>query len=196
MFGCIVAGRLIQTDVKQVDSNKYVFELPQAQDINHIVVFMTGTMPFPDGYAATVHFYWPQPIPDWRLLGMLSNDKPSAIFKLANAKSIPSDSPFGGPMMGGVSAELGISIEPIDQVIAQIQSSEAVIASSKASTMANAEKITTKIIENLYNYCSSFSSSLLTNERGEQFFPLKVIQDWHNNTLRKVKTNPNYFLKD
>jgi len=200
MFGCIVAGRLVQTDVKQVDSNKYVFELPQAQDINHIVVFLTGTMPFPDGFAATVHFYWPQPTPNWKLLGMLSNDKPSAIFKLANAKSTPNDSPFGnafgGPMMGGVSAELGISIEPIDQVMAQIQSSETAVASSKATTMANAEKITTKVIENLYNYCSSFSSSLLTNAQGEQFFPLKVIQDWYNNTLRKVKTNPNYFLKD
>ncbi|OUM58076.1 hypothetical protein PIROE2DRAFT_16741 [Piromyces sp. E2] len=136
----------------------------------------------------------PQPTPDWRLLGI--NDKPSAIFKLANAKSVPNDSPFGGPMMGGVSAELGISIEPIDQVMAQIQSSETVVASSKASTMANAEKITTKVIENLYNYCSSFSSSLLTNAQGEQFFPLKVIQDWYNNTLRKVKSNPNYFLKD
>jgi len=76
--------------------------------------------------------------------------------------------------MGGVSAELGISIEPIDQVMAQIQSSDTAIASSKATTMANAEKITTKVIENLYNYCSSFSSSLLTNAQGEQFFPLKV----------------------
>jgi len=88
------------------------------------------------------------------------------------------DSPFGGafggPMMGGVSAELGISIEPIDQVMAQLQSSETVVASSKASTMANAEKITTKVIENLYNYCSSFSDKLLTNAQGEQFFPLKV----------------------
>jgi hypothetical protein len=70
MFGCIVAGRLIQTNIQQVDVNKYIFELPDAATINHIVVFLLGTIPFDPGYAATVHFLWPGGENGWKLLGM------------------------------------------------------------------------------------------------------------------------------
>ncbi|KAJ1943967.1 hypothetical protein GGF37_002411, partial [Kickxella alabastrina] len=108
MFGSIVAGRLVQTNLQQVDVNKYVFELPNAHDINHIVVFLLGTIPFEPGYAATVHLLWPNK--SWQMLGALSNDKPSAIFRLKSA--VDQDSQH----MPGVSAELGISIEPIESV--------------------------------------------------------------------------------
>ncbi|EIW80006.1 DUF775-domain-containing protein, partial [Coniophora puteana RWD-64-598 SS2] len=59
MFGCCVAGRLLQTDLQQVDETHALFELPAASTINHISVFLLGTVPFPDGYGATVHFFWP-----------------------------------------------------------------------------------------------------------------------------------------
>lgn len=86
MFGCIAAGRLVnmcilavfytykylfsvqvQTNLQQVDVNQYVFELTNAQTINHIVVFLLGTIPFEPGYAATVHLHWPNK--EWQLLG-------------------------------------------------------------------------------------------------------------------------------
>ncbi|KAJ1886949.1 hypothetical protein LPJ66_009373, partial [Kickxella alabastrina] len=113
MFGSIVPGRLVQTNLQQVDVNKYVFELPNAHDINHIVVFLLGTIPFEPGYAATVHLLWPNK--SWQMLGALSNDKPSAIFRLKSA--VDQDSQH----MPGVSAELGISIEPIKSVEQQVQ---------------------------------------------------------------------------
>jgi hypothetical protein len=47
--------------------NQYVFELTNAQTINHIVVFLLGTIPFEPGYAATVHLHWPNK--EWQLLG-------------------------------------------------------------------------------------------------------------------------------
>lgn len=46
-----------------------IFSIEDAQSINHISVFMTGQQPFPEGYAATVHFLWPGEGMDWRLLG-------------------------------------------------------------------------------------------------------------------------------
>jgi hypothetical protein len=57
----------VQTNLQQVDVNKYVFELSDAQLINHIVVFLLGTIPFEPGYAATVHLLWPNK--EWQLLG-------------------------------------------------------------------------------------------------------------------------------
>lgn len=86
MFGCCVAGRLLQTNLQQVDDTHALFELPAASTINHVCVFLMGTsksnlylidvsstcgflVPFPEGYGATVHFYWPGR--GFQLLGML-----------------------------------------------------------------------------------------------------------------------------
>ncbi|KAF8928233.1 hypothetical protein BGZ47_001751 [Haplosporangium gracile] len=151
MFGCIVAGRLVQTNLQQVDVNKFTFQLDDAEAINHIVVFLLGTMPFQQGSAATVHLLWPNK--SWQLLGMLSNEKASAIFRLkANGSKSTTAQPFTtGASISDMSmdnssstttsasatpitATLGISIEPIDVVMSQI----ATLASSSSSSSSTA----------------------------------------------------------
>lgn len=88
----------------QVDTSKFLITIPNADGINHIVVFMTGTVPFPNGYGGSgnnepsrrklifaflVYFSWPDPNvpPVWQYLGFVSNEKPSAIFKITKLKS-------------------------------------------------------------------------------------------------------------
>uniref|UniRef100_A0A671UZA4 Protein Hikeshi n=1 Tax=Sparus aurata TaxID=8175 RepID=A0A671UZA4_SPAAU len=90
MFGCLVAGRLVQTDAVQVASDKFVFNLPDYENVNHVVVFMLGTVPFPAGMGGAVYFSFPDPAsggPVWQLLGFITNDKPSAIFKISGLKA-------------------------------------------------------------------------------------------------------------
>ena len=43
MFGCCVAGRLLQTNLQQVDESHAMFELQNAETINHLCVFLLGT---------------------------------------------------------------------------------------------------------------------------------------------------------
>lgn len=123
MFAVVVSGRLVQTDFQQVDSNKFLINIPSIDEVNHIAVFMTGTQPLPADMGAsskpfeskvsiefrlknfkvsfrlisvshlsldlTVHFSWPDPnrqVSIWRCLGVISNDKPSAIFRITNYK--------------------------------------------------------------------------------------------------------------
>ncbi|KAJ3415474.1 hypothetical protein HDV05_004916 [Chytridiales sp. JEL 0842] len=146
MFGCIVAGRLVQTNLQQVDVTKYMFELQDAKSINHIVVFLTGQQAFPPGYAATVHFLWPNPSapPTWQFLGYLSNEKPSAVFRLGLKKSSTDTPTNSNPnlLASGLStdsmledssaipteesafpltASVGISIEPMETVMRAVQ---------------------------------------------------------------------------
>lgn len=46
MFGCCVAGRLLQTNLVQVDETHAYFELTNASTINHVCVFLLGTSEF------------------------------------------------------------------------------------------------------------------------------------------------------
>ncbi|KAF8924130.1 hypothetical protein EDD21DRAFT_390853 [Dissophora ornata] len=203
MYGCIVAGRLVQTNLQQVDVNKFTFQLDDAENINHIVVFLLGTVPFQPGYAATVHLLWPNKT--WQLLGMLSNEKASAIFRLrAAAAHSRSHLPFPGGGAGNdmsmdtpgmsstaapITATLGISMEPIDTVMAQIatlspsSSSNATAYSSSSATSTAGSHSTSnalvpmssasnaspdsvaamaqKVMTHLYNHVTSFATAVL-----------------------------------
>lgn len=79
----------VQTDAQQVASDKFVFNLPDCENVNHVVVFMLGTVPFPAGMGGAVYFSFPDPAVGqvWQLLGFITNDKPSAIFKISGLKA-------------------------------------------------------------------------------------------------------------
>ncbi len=49
MFGCLVAGRMVQSNLVQVDNSKFLFEIDDATSVNHIVIFLLGTIFFPEG---------------------------------------------------------------------------------------------------------------------------------------------------
>ncbi|KAI9469166.1 hypothetical protein H4R22_000291 [Coemansia sp. RSA 1290] len=191
MFGCIVAGRLVQTNLQQVDVNKYVFELPEAQSINHIVVFLLGTVPFEPGYAATVHLLWPNK--DWQMLGVLSNDKPSAIFRLKSTAG----SQYAN--MTGINAELGISIEPIQSIEQQMQNQGALVSAANQSgsiPLQTAKQFAERTLQSLYDYATSFatkpdaSMGMLGSGASVQVLPVKVFEDWYGTFLRKLQRDP------
>ncbi|KAJ2766167.1 hypothetical protein IWQ57_004482, partial [Coemansia nantahalensis] len=178
MFGCIVAGRLVQTNLRQVDVNKYVFELPEVHSINHIVVFLLGTVAFEPGCAATVHLLWPSR--EWQCLGALSNDKPSAIFRLRAAAGAQ-------PAPPGASAELGISIEPIQAVEQQVPPpSQALVPAAQAPgalPLQAARRLAERALQSLYDYATSFATrpdatmGPLGSGAAVQVLPVKVFED-------------------
>ncbi|CAO3620770.1 unnamed protein product [Cunninghamella echinulata] len=205
MFGCIAAGRLVQTNLQQVDVNKYIFELSEAQSIHHLVVFLLGTIPFEPGFAATVHLLWPNK--NWQLLGGLSNEKPSAIFKInnkgnnMNSNTVPAN------------ATLGISIEPIATVEQQLSTltSGLVLRQTNATSsynltqvpMSNIGQMAVRVLENLYNYVNSFTvdnipvgAIPLGQLTDKGYLPVKAFQTWYDNLSRKLANDPNYLISE
>lgn len=196
LFGCIVAGRLVQTNFIQSSESKFLIQLENAQEINHLVVFMTGVAPFPVGFAATVHFYWPtETNPHWQLLGYLSNEKPSAIFKLGGTKSTSSTTFLNsnnsgttqGNQMNLIVAQLGISIEPVQQVMVQCSpASPSIPSTTSAVTVLNkaneSTTIAVKLLQNLADFCSGFvvnqlppaSYSMMQGSNEDGYIPMKV----------------------
>ena len=73
----------MNTDVQQTGVNEFFLSLDDVQSINHVVVFLTGQVPFADGYGGSIYFGWPtENAVSWQLLGFITNEKPSAIFKI------------------------------------------------------------------------------------------------------------------
>ena len=92
---CVLsAGRLVNTSFREVDATHCVVDMEHVGSFNHIVVFLTGQTPFPEGTGGAVYFSWPDNeaqsggggATPWQFLGMISNQKPSAIFKVAKFK--------------------------------------------------------------------------------------------------------------
>jgi len=74
----------VQTDAQQIGPTQFVFNLSDFESIRHVVVFLTGVTPFPDGTGGGVYYCYPTPEgTKSQLLGFIANSKPSAIFKLA-----------------------------------------------------------------------------------------------------------------
>ncbi len=89
VFTCVDLLSQVQTDAQQVSSDKFVFTLPDYEKVNHVVVFMLGTVPFPVGMGGAVYFSFPDPAVGqvWQLLGFITNEKPSAMFRISGLKA-------------------------------------------------------------------------------------------------------------
>lgn len=141
-----------------------------------------------------MYFSWPdeQARPNWQLLGILSNNKPSAIFKLSNLKqhSEISSQPLNAfsqfPSIT-INAQIGISIEP------------AAIAESQINTVEPTQNVsmfvefTQYVIQNLFNYVSSYAVESSSQQQGTAIVPLLSIQKWYENFQRKLNINPNFW---
>ncbi|KAG7451545.1 DUF775-domain-containing protein [Guyanagaster necrorhizus] len=204
MFGCCVAGRLLQTNLQQIDDTHALFELPNASTINHVCVFVLGTVPFPEGYGAAVHFHWPGK--GFQLLGMrlteflprISNDKPSAIFRLRGSFSSTSTYRAFDPNLsmndsGDVAAILGLSIEPVHAIESQLAALPYALTKSGNDLSINPTLLAEKIVKNLFNYVSGFTGGgAMTPELA---VPMGLIARWYENFTGKVRNSGLGFLE-
>ncbi|XP_015177245.1 PREDICTED: protein OPI10 homolog [Polistes dominula] len=194
MLGIIVSGRLVQTDFQQIGENQFLITVPDADNINHIVVFLTGTIPFPDGMGGAVYFSWPDSNapPNWQFLGFISNLKPSAIFKISTLKKNHEfeNSNLGIFGVGKIShvAQIGISVEPLNVIEQQAATV------TEAATNSFVEFVQ-KMLTSFINYASSFTvtQAQMTPNPTENFVPLSTVQGWYETFERRLQQNPNFW---
>lgn len=210
MFCVIVSGRPVVTDAHVISETQWAFEIPAVPSFSHIVVFFLPGTKLPDGTAAAVYAQLPNTT-EFKLLGAIANEKPSAIFKV-NSKA-------GGPAGGGVSGDddamvdedipaslngavptlaLGISVEPVAQVAASLEAKKAhetAAAGTTSSTtgtelvLRGQNAVTTKvlaqrIIKNCYDFLTSWGSG--------DTVPLKAFQAWWTKFEGKIERDPGF----
>lgn len=189
----------MNTAVNQVDPNTFLLVLEQADTVNHVVVFLTGQVPFSEGYGGSIYIGWPSPEAgiSWQLLGYISNQKPSAIFKLVRVK--PSDmvvNPFSQELMDTMviqqptHAQVGIMVEPLAEIVQKTPANN-----TEASTVHSYTEFSQKMLESFFNYASSFSTSPSTSpmDPSGSYVPMGVLQQWYSNFQRRLQANPHFW---
>lgn len=202
MFGVIVSGRPVLTDAQAVSETQFAFQIPSVPPFSHIVVFLLPGTTLPDGTAAAVYAQLPN-TSEFKLLGAIANEKPSAIFKVNNKAGGPAGGGVGdddamidgGAPLNGVAAPplaLGISVEPAIQVAANLEQlkaqgstnpklgTEMVLRQNPVTTKVLAQRI----IKNCYDFLTSWGSG--------DTVPLKAFQAWWTKFESKIEHDPSF----
>ena len=177
--------------------------MEQAESVGHVVVFLTGAVPFNPGFAGAIYFGWPSPEGEiaWQYLGYISNEKPSVIFKLSKLKQTNiSSNPFSGGTFGNLAtttALIGITVETVNDIVAKQPAEDAV-----ASTISSYNEFCTKMLENFYNYASSFAVGQVDiatavaqggANPSMSYIPMQTLQQWYNTFSNRLATYPNFW---
>ncbi|VDL58792.1 unnamed protein product [Hymenolepis diminuta] len=198
MFAALLTGQIVQPNFVEVSPGKFLLDLPPLGKSNHVVVFLTGQAPLPEGYGAGVHFGIVENGQTlWSYLGFLSNERPSAIFKVSGLKpnllsqvANPFQS-FSNFSTGDVlSAQLGISLEPFCELSAQ---TSALDGSSNSNILDDKVGFTRFAAENLFNFASGFAQEV--PGISEAYVPLSAIKRWYDSIQRKLSLDPNFWKK-
>ncbi|EEA28507.1 hypothetical protein EYB25_000565 [Talaromyces marneffei] len=222
MFSVIIPGRPCLTDITAVDAQpgiqptKFAFTFPAAPKFNHIVIFFLPGTVLPPDTAAAIYLQTPtsKPTPngpEFRFLGAIGNEKPSAIFKVGSGTSqtqtgMDDDMVDDGANIAGGQVTLGISIEPAHNVAAQMAALNASRESQQQSSTdlvrlpPQQKQITTKvlaqrIIGNAFNFLASFAESD-PNRKGEDVVPLKSFRDWWTKFERRIDMDPSFLERE
>jgi len=199
-IGVIVSGRPVLTDARVVSETQFAFQIPSQPSFSHIVVFLLPGITLPDGTAAAVYAQLPGGA-QFKLLGAIANEKPSAIFKVIDKAGGPAGGGLGEEdvmvdesMNGGGVLALGISIEPAQQVAAALEQQKAQNAAIAPSTgneivLRGQTTVTTKvlaqrIIKNCYDFLTSWGSG--------DTVPLKAFQAWWTKFENKIERDPGF----
>lgn len=199
-IGVIISGRPVLTDARVVSETQFAFQIPSQPSFAHIVVFLLPGITLPDGTAAAVYAQLAGAT-QFKLLGAIANEKPSAIFKVTDK--------YGGPAGGGIGDEdvmvdegmsgngtlaLGISIEPVQQVAAALEQQKAQAAAAAPATgnaivLRGQNTVTTKvlaqrIIKNCYDFLTSWGSG--------DTVPLKAFQAWWTKFENRIERDPGF----
>ncbi|VDK40533.1 unnamed protein product [Taenia asiatica] len=160
---------------------------------NHVVVFLTGQVPLPEGYGAggklsqiIAHIISSLWYTSWSYLGYLSNDRPSAIFRVSGLKS----SNISNLSIGNtVTAQVGISIEHLAELAGQTSA----IENSNSAGVDDNMRFTQFAAENLYHFAAGCAQEVPGTS--EAYVPISAVKRWYDTIRRKLSLDPNFWKK-
>jgi hypothetical protein len=169
-----VPGRPLITEFQPVSDSKAVVALEYPTMITEITFFLLPTSPVPIGYGAILYYSVDQV--HWELLGAISPEKPSGIFRTGW--------PTNEEVVKYPVVYLGVSLEPMTTV------ENLTITTSGYEDRFN---FAHKIALDLFQFMTSFASS--SSPAGMMVVPTGIFDKWFERFERKYRLDPNFMLK-
>lgn len=188
-----------------MDTAKYAITIDNGSAVSHVAIFLLPNVPFDTAYAALIYFQLPGQ--DFKLFGIISAMKPSAIFKLNNnnaphnrliddmdmeigdAVDIPND-PLNKIVIG-ISIEPALEAERLLAESKQQQTATRPLAITNGSTHVSPSDPTktaalaTKIMKHAYTYLGSF-----VDNQGK--VSLKLFDNWWEKFKTRLQNDPKF----
>lgn len=211
-FGIILSSRPVETTPNVLSPTQYAYVVPSTPPFSHLVVFIMPGTTLPADTLAGVYIQLPGSAPKFKFLGVLANDKQSAIFRVSGSSVNGQVNANGGneDEMTDVDASIneassitvGISIEPTASVQTQLATlqnsgpaSNAQVLSPKAIqvTTHTTKVLAQRIIQNAFNFLASFAGNTVG---GEEMVPLKSFKAWWEKFERRVEADPGFLERE
>lgn len=103
LFGVVIPGRPLITEFQLVDSTKAIAYIEQPCFVNELTFFLLPSTSIPPGFGAILYYSVP-PFQGWEVIGSISPEKPSGIFRTGWATK--------EDVRGHNVVQLGVSLEP------------------------------------------------------------------------------------
>ncbi|KAL1953313.1 hypothetical protein VTO42DRAFT_3020 [Malbranchea cinnamomea] len=239
MFSVVLPGRPCLTDAVpiQQDPNtpptNFAFTFPAAPRFGHLVVFLLPGVVLPPNTAAAVYIQFPPNLSngatnnaqqEFRFLGAIANEKPSAIFKVNFPTRPRTEAEEEDEMMDAGASNgrveinfnpnatitLGISVEPMQSVAAKLANLQSQTQQPQGTSMdlvrstgqppqqrppVATKILAQRIIGNAFNFLASFAASD-PRAQGEEVVPLKAFRDWWSKFERRIDADPGFLERD
>lgn len=232
MFSVVIPGRPCLTDIVAVDGQinptKFAFTFSLNPSFSEVVVFyLPGTI-LPQDTIAAIYIQLPQTDPtappaEFKLLGGLSNEEPSASFRVHTPPQHRTEAQDEDEMLdeggnnvasGGAAATagrapanaivtLGISIEPFQAIapqLAQLKQTSGTRSSStdlvvQSQQQRQQKEVSTKVLaQRIIGNAFNYLASFATSDNDP--VPLKHFRDWWNKFERKLDMDPGFLEKE
>lgn len=197
---------MVRTDFCRISETNFVLEMENGSSINHICVSLSGSEPLPEGSAASIHICFP-PKEHWNRVGFISNQKPSAIFRINSDPNTQNNSsnnfnPTGFHNQFGRSdwIRIGISLEPLDIALQHQSSLDPLQPIALSANMQDvdssvpaveAQAVTKRLMDHFHNYLSSFNG--IVDFQGKSYIPVDLINRWYASLQSKMLMDPFFF---
>lgn len=207
LFGILIPGHPVRTDFVAADPSGMKFTLT----INDVhpssvsdVAFFLLTRDLPPSHGAILFAQISGSNAGFELVGAVTNDKPSGIFRTSwNTSDSNNPSPPPPPSSNSPSFFSG----NFTDVFTSISSPSTITFGVSIETVQNIDnlQITKKGVEervvdvakkialNLFNYLQSFDDSNQSN--GMMMVPTNVFERWLTRFQNKYRMDPNFFMK-
>jgi protein Hikeshi len=225
-FGVIIPPLPVQTNPVAISPTQFAFTFSPNSSVSHLVVFLLPGTNIPLDTLAAIYVYLPSTASEFKLLGALSNDKQSAMFKIDNGRAntgshtkppngvaddemIDDEFSSATPIADGVFGDitLGISIEPVAIIapqLAALESEPSGLTSSPQNALIPSSRrstgpLQTKVLAQriIKNAFNFLASFAGTAGAGdEEMVPLKSFRDWWSRFERRVENDPGFLERE